>query len=94
MTCYFCIILLKTNLKISLQEKSEGKTLTWRGCLVLASMSIATDEKRTDVETEGKKMPKWQQRALTSRKNPVHSWRVLKEKASISETYNRATYTL
>ena len=54
MTCYFCIILLKANFKISLQEKSEGKTLTWRGCLVLASMSIATDEKRTDVETDEK----------------------------------------
>ena len=54
MTSYFCIILLEANFKISLQEKSEGKTLTWRGCLVLASMSIATDEKRTDVETDEK----------------------------------------
>ena len=54
MTSYFCIILLEANLKISLQEKSEGKNLTWRGCLVLASMSIATDEKRTDVETDEK----------------------------------------
>ena len=63
MTCYFCVILLQANFKISLHEKSEGKTLTWRGCLVLASMSIATDEKRTDVETDEKKMPKWQQRA-------------------------------
>ena len=87
MTCYFCVILLQANFKISLHEKSEGKTLTWRGCLVLASMSIATDEKRSDVETDEKKCRNGNN-ALTSPKNAVHGWRDLKEKASISGTNN------
>ena len=59
-------------------------------CLVVASAEIATDEKRTDVETDEKIAEMAATRVYITKEEPrvqgLHGWRVFKEKASISVT--------